>query len=281
MRVFIYLFVILICISCRDSAVDKSKLLGNDYRLFQDTPVWELAKAVWDEDTSAVKAIMLNDKVDINYQEERFGNTLLMLAVNNEHYYSSKALLELGADPNVHDFYDGSSAILDAVNVKDTKFLELLLRFGADANDQEVGERREGNTIRYTPLLKASAESLDKVKLLVEAGADINYIDEFGVTPLRVALFQDKYSIVLFLLQKGANPKVPLINRDGQDYFIHELLREVVLPLDSYEYEEKKRIIELLNNEGLDYRKVPIPDFIVKEVKMTYPDNWQEYLEKY
>lgn len=33
----------------RDKPVDKSELSGRDYRLFQNTPAWELAKAVQDE----------------------------------------------------------------------------------------------------------------------------------------------------------------------------------------------------------------------------------------
>ena len=40
--------MLLTCFSnCR---YDKHGLLGNDYRLFEDTPAWELAKAVKKED---------------------------------------------------------------------------------------------------------------------------------------------------------------------------------------------------------------------------------------
>ena len=44
----------------REQTVDKNKLLGNDYRLFQDTPVWGLAKAVSDQDTLEIKKQVLN-----------------------------------------------------------------------------------------------------------------------------------------------------------------------------------------------------------------------------
>lgn len=34
----------------RDKSVDKAELTGRDYRLFQNTPAWDLAKAVQDGD---------------------------------------------------------------------------------------------------------------------------------------------------------------------------------------------------------------------------------------
>lgn len=55
-----FIFIILIAIACllfscsdlsREKIVDKSELTGRDYRLFQNTPAWELAKAVEDENT--------------------------------------------------------------------------------------------------------------------------------------------------------------------------------------------------------------------------------------
>lgn len=46
-------------ISCdkinREHKVNKEELLSSDYRIFQDTPAWELAKAVWDEDIDEIK----------------------------------------------------------------------------------------------------------------------------------------------------------------------------------------------------------------------------------
>jgi hypothetical protein len=41
------------------------------------------------------------------------------------------------------------------------------------------------------------------------------------------------------------------------------------------------KIVDFLLLKGIDYRKVTIPDFVVKKVKEIYPENWKEYLEKY
>ncbi len=43
----------------------------------------------------------------------------------------------------------------------------------------------------------------------------------------------------------------------------------------------KMEIVNFLKAKGINYREVPIPDFVVRKVKEDYPHNWQEYLEKY
>jgi len=93
--------IVLLLVSCnRETKVDKIKLLGNDYRLFQDTPAWILAKAVEDEDISKIKEEITEKKINIDFQEPRFGNSLLMLAIGNNQYKTAEELLKLGADPN-------------------------------------------------------------------------------------------------------------------------------------------------------------------------------------
>jgi uncharacterized protein len=289
--------VLIISCNNRDTIVDKSKLLGNDYRLFQGTPVWNLAKAVQDEDTDKIKKIVNEEKVNIDYQEAKFGETLLMVTMRNKQYNSCKTLLELGADPNKHDTCNGSTAMIEAAGVQryrgdNTQFLKLMLAHGGNPNEEETGKRREGNTTRENPLLVAcsdvdqSVSPLGKVKVLVKAGANVNYKNEFNNFPFREALILDHYDVVLYLLQNGANYNEMLFDRaafeaGGKKVYIADLLRECLLPLDSKEYQQKMQIVDFLKQHGIDYRKVPIPDFVVKEAKETYPNNWQEYLEKY
>ena len=68
----------------REKIVDKSELTGRDYRLFQNTPAWELAKAVEDENTKKIDKIVSENPEIINYQEYQYGNTLLMLTIMNQ-----------------------------------------------------------------------------------------------------------------------------------------------------------------------------------------------------
>ena len=231
------ILILLISISC---SVDKSKLLGNDYRLFEDTPVWTLVKAVRDQDTSAIKKIVKEKKLDINYQEERFGNTLLMLTISNHQYNSCKMLLQLGADPNKPDKYNGSSAILDAAGIiedgDNTRFLKLLLKYKGNPNYIEVGPRQEGNTTRMTPLMASinglqNEPSLPKIKILVDAGANVNYKNEYGQTVLQQSVLLESYAVVLYLLEKGANYQDLIVDRGkfdngGKKMYLVDILRE-------------------------------------------------------
>lgn len=281
----------------RDTLVEKSKLSGKDYRLFQGTPIWNLAKAVQDENIEEINQIVKEEKVNIDYQEGKFGKTLLMLTVGNQHYNSCKTLLELGADPNKHDNNTGSTALIDAVgieNYKDdnTRFLKLLLSYGANPNEEKSGNFKGEKTSLTTPLLVACSDvnqfvsPMEKVKVLVESGANVNYKNESNHFPLRVALTYKHYDVVLYLLQKGSDYSLMLFDRsefskEGKKIYLADLLREHLLPLDSKEYQQKMAVVEFLKGKGIDYRKVPIPDFVVKEAKETYPKNWKEYLEKY
>ena len=121
----------------------------------------------------------MNEKqVNIDFQEPRFGQTLLMLAVTNQQYTSCKTLLELGADANKYDNYDGSNAMIEAAQVSNitgdnTRFLKLLLQFKGNPSFVEVGPRREGNSTRNSVLISAVEinevqSSLPMVKMVVE-----------------------------------------------------------------------------------------------------------------
>jgi len=94
----IYPIIIIVFLTACQGAGNNR--LGKDFGLFQETPVWELAKAVRAEDVAEIKRIVAERQQKVDYQEPKFGSTLLMLAVLNEKYESCEALLEMGADAN-------------------------------------------------------------------------------------------------------------------------------------------------------------------------------------
>ena len=282
----------MIFLSACNIATDTSKLTADDYRLFLDTPIWELAKAVRDENVEEIQRLVKVKKVDMNYQDPKYGQTLLILAVMKHHYNSFKVLLELGADPNKHNTYNGSSAIIEAAGIEkfegdNTQFLKLLLTHGANPNDEEIGIRQEGNTTRNTPLMKACSDvyegvsPIGKVKMLVEAGANINYRNEYKSFALSLALLEHHYDVVLFLISKGAEYKQVISNTEGKDYYLWNELKFHLLPLDSKRYRQKMEIVDFLKQQGIDYRQLPIPEYAKSQAKKMYPNNWEEFLEKY
>jgi ankyrin repeat protein len=288
----------LLIIGCSSAQQTDNKISNNylatDFRLFENTPIWELAKAVKNEDTLLIRNLVLDSKMNINYQEPKFGNTLLMLSIENQLFNSSKILFELGAKPNIYDYYNGTSAIIYAAGINgtddDTKFLKLVLKYGANPNDIEIGGRNDSKTGNSTPLEIACSNvnqlvsSIEKVKILVEAGANIHYVqDTILKVPLalRTSLIMENLDVTLFLLESGIDYTRPILNREGELIYICDFLRELYYPLGSKKHLQKMQIVQFLATKGLDYSKTPIPDYIRKDARKDYPKKWKEYLERY
>ena len=279
--------------SCREIKVDKNKILTSDYRLFQDTPAWELAKAVDDNNVFRITRILNKDSSLVNYQEPIAGVNVLMLAIYHRDYFSFLKLLEYKPNLNLYDKVTGASPIIYAsryntnlisgYNKSNKKYVEKLIEYGANPNDTEVGDRRKGNNTRYTPLRGAARRGdIESVKLLLQAGADVNYYDEYGSCALGQSLKQGHYEVVLLLLNHGAQILKPIgIYATGLPMYPLEIMRTDIYPLGSKEYQAKMEVVKYLKEQGIDYFQQPIPDYILERIKQQYPDTWQEYIEKY
>jgi len=116
---------------------------------------------------------------------------------------------------------------------------------------------------------------MEGVKILVEAGADINYVDEFNQSALRTACLGNQIEIVKYLLDRGVEFRKPLMsNSERGPLYIQHFLRSMVFELDSKDYKVKMEVVEFLRLNGMDYSKAEIP----KHYYDLYP---KEYLDKY
>ena len=282
MNKLLIIITLLAMLAC-ERQVDRSNMLGNDIRLFQDTPAWELAQAVEEQDTLKIEKLIINEKVSIDFQEPKFGNTLLMWAVSKNHYYSASALLINGADPNLPDNYDGETALMNSCSYgpdydTSTRMLNLLLDHGGNPNSIEQGERREGNWTRNTPLIIAAGCCLEKTKILVNAGADINFENESNESALKSASLggKDCDKILKYLLiEKEADvSSFYAEDIDGNIQSLSSWLRSWTFPLDSEEYKIKMEIVNFLIAKGDNYWDTSVP-------KQYYKNYTKEYLEKY
>ena len=116
--------------------------------------------------------------------------------------------------------------------------------YGADPNDLEVGERRKGNSTRYTPLRGAAENGdIESVKLLIQAGADVNFCDEFGAYALKHATIHRHYKVALLLLENNADfTKIIFEGIDNQeDRYLVDLLRQQMVKLGSEEHKDKMK----------------------------------------
>lgn len=276
-------------------------MLGDDFRLYKHTPAWSLAKAVEDEDTTEISKQVLQMHISVDYRDPEYKQTLLMLATRTNKIESVKKLLELGANPNAHDDstkYFGESAVLLACRFTrpSSKILALLLKYGGNPNSTACGVQENGLgeivPIRDFALSAAVFSSFEKVKLLVDAGANINYATSTENCAIENCMIFDRMDIMLYLLQKGADyrRKFKEIDLDKPDYPTFEVdilykLRKCVYPIGSKEYTDKMKVVNFLKKKGLDYWKSPIPSgmygVIMRDIAPKNKADFDYYIKHY
>jgi uncharacterized protein len=260
------------------SCNDNDNLLGNDIRLFSKVSI--LAKAVASEDIEKIEKLVSKQPFLLNYQEPRFGQTLLIWAILNDRYKSAEKLLQLGADPDLQNF-DGLSALMYAAEWSieewkgDPKYLKLILRYGGNPN--AIAKPKVPPARLQTPLIAAvNSLNLKNVTILVDAGADPNYA-EHCKSALVAAFHLGQIEMVrYFIIDKNVDVhssdcKTTL---EGDDITVLSRLRGMIYELDSPEYKIKMEVVAYLKLQGIDYHKEPIPSRFYK----IYDS---KFLEKY
>jgi ankyrin repeat protein len=123
--------------------------------------------------------------------------------------------LEKGESEAARFTTTGSTPFVLAARASDVPLMRLLIELGADP--------KLCNADNCTPLLAATGvgalgngdetagteeESIDTVKYLLELGADINAVDDNGETAMHGAVYQDRFKLIGFLGDHGADIKV-------------------------------------------------------------------------
>lgn len=150
------------------------------------------------------------------------GETPLMTAVRTGSAQVVKVLLSRGANPNAREKYQGQTALMWAAAGQFPEVVRVLVELGADVRARsEVRHRRVGTELGgfngaaareidkggYTPLLFAAQQgTLESVRLLVAAGADVNDTAPEGTSALVVAAHSGHGAVSAFLLERGADP---------------------------------------------------------------------------
>lgn len=138
-------------------------------------------------------------------------------------------LLSKGANPNLHDYFDGQSPITLAAGYygEDIKMLKLLLEYGGDPNDHTLdSDSVTDMRSMSTPLINAATNDLEKVKLLIKAGADINLAVESGQPPLFRAIMNNRADVIRYLVidQKADFRQVFIVTIQGDTLDFKDLL---------------------------------------------------------
>lgn len=279
--------------SCKKNDTDREYAVDvNDLRplycyiLFQNTPIWELAKAVQDCNTKEIVRQVRKCKVSVNAKDPTFGETLLMMAVYDKNPGVVETLLSLGADPNMYEDsintagHNAVTLVCDGHGASE-KILDILLKNGGNPNS--IACCYLSDKTRRTALeLASSSGSLKCVKLLVEAGADVNFYDQ-NEDAIFCSAIHRNMNVLLYLLEHGADC-YRKYKWYGIDRDILYFLRMCPFALDSKEYQDKLKVISFLQEKGLNYWETPVNEDVIDEIKLSriyLPYDINEYLERY
>lgn len=257
----ILLFVGALFAGCNQKK-EQEVIFENNFKLFKGTPAEDLALAVQDQDVKKIRTILNQQKVNVDFQEKRYGNTLLMVATMNNLNTSVDELLKHGANPNLRNKEQNESAFLLACSTNNYNcnvgIVEKMTYYGADLDSAQIFEEETDmgmhTTINNTPLMIAiESDCFETVKLLVAKGADINkytYYEGYGA--VTVALTDDNLEIAKYLIIdcKAKIPEYCYIRNEGQPdeqrLTIKQFLEEKVYDSGSENSRLRKQIIQYL-----------------------------------
>jgi ankyrin repeat protein len=136
--------------------------------------------------------------------------TRLSRAVSKGKLERVRSLLEKGADPNWTNS-EGNTMLGAAARYGHPDIVRILLKYGADVNKTTEVKCWGGGTITgVTPLMSACGDlggDIESVKLLLDAGADVNAAESFGNTALAISVYWQYHNLELFdlLIKAGAD----------------------------------------------------------------------------
>jgi len=133
--------------------------------------------------TGEVVQAFVDAGADVNTVDNVLGYTPLLWASGFGEPNSIRVLLDSGADLEVHDTAEGRTPLMHAVRTGENESVAMLVAAGANVNALD-------NTSQ-TPLHVAAAGNnvhIDKVKSLVEGGADTGAKNKDGKSPLDLAM---------------------------------------------------------------------------------------------
>lgn len=256
-KVAIISFFLIINISC------NRELPGLNKKLFSNTPVQSVAEAISNNDLRTLREILIKRNEMINFQESKYGNTVLMFAVANGKADAIEILLDNRADPNKQSPYDNSNAMTlaaeDYPQTCDTNIMHKLIKHNANVNViqhiNRIYENGMHTDIKITPLMTAAKNGcMNMVRCLVDNGANIDlYVYYQGYSAITTAIIADNLDIArYFIIEKKASiPKYCYIRALGKEeekrMSITDLLIEKEYDKSDPNYKLK---VEILNYLG-------------------------------
>lgn len=154
-----------------------------------------LIEAILNEEPEIVKCLLAKG-ADYNTTDKN-GKTALMYAAESDDRTALELLLELNLDLEITENLNGKTALIYAVISKNEEGVELLLQHGANAKVK--------NALGFSAFFSAANSGNVRIlQMLHEHGADINEVDEEGITALTLAVKQNA-ACTEYLIERGAH----------------------------------------------------------------------------
>jgi ankyrin repeat protein len=142
--------------------------------------------------------LLIKHRANINIKDDS-GITPLMRAAYNGNIDIMKFLIDNRALVNDQDNY-GNTSLFYAASSPNIESIKILLDSGADVNKKDYLGR---NPLRLTIDVDDNSQNWDGFVLLLKAGGDPNFLDDYGNPPLVRAADSGQVEVVRLLLQKG------------------------------------------------------------------------------
>ncbi len=198
-----------------------------------------------------------NDQLGVNVILED-GNTPLIEAINKNRADLVGELIANGANPN---FCGKNQCPILAAVIRDTDIVPALLLAGANPNVFSekssysaigiLANYKKDDVARYIAEGKFDGPMPDFSKsalLRISAGADINHVDAFGESPLRVAVRVNNVAFARLLIKSGAD-----LNYRAPTSFAFQLGDTILMAaIDQAVFRKNTELLQLLLESGAD-----------------------------
>lgn len=172
-----------------------------------ETPLWNMMR---NKNYNAFQ-MLIDAGADVNLKNKS-GLTLLWLVIDdNKDIKAIKLLISAGANVNIMHPYavfpEGTTPLWASLD--NEELMRILLDAGADINETYREKGKDINQgyamIGHTPLTWAiSRKKRENINLLLELEADVNAMNDQGMTGLMVAANENRHNLIPLLLSAGA-----------------------------------------------------------------------------
>jgi|SRR5690625_3306336 len=234
MKRFNYITTILLIFCLNLSAC--SQTTGNrNVDFFKDTKAYELAKAVYDSDLDKIEKLVKADTTLLSFSNPTSGSNVLFLAIYTERYEALKKLIELGGNPNSINPINNYSLLMESIRPFGTQFewrqehqyAILLLENGADPNytvEKDFVNEKGHTVMASNPVMKASRENLDILKILLKYGTNHKIRIE-GKSPFSNAVQSGNVDIINYYIDSlKVNVHEPMQIRSNDSLYIQDYI---------------------------------------------------------